>query len=392
LFGEKYDEEWYLQVLEACSLNSDISRLPAGDGTEIGERGVTLSGGQRARYAALFVIHLHDFLIRLSLARAVYSNRDIIILDDPLSAVDTRVGKHIFEQCLCGLLKNKTRVLVTHQVQYLPLVDLILLLGKDGQQLGLGKYDDLKSQGVLQEKELHPEDENEHAEEGTVATASKGTADALVNRRESDGTLFKAEAREQGVVKTSTYKEYWAADHGWTPLIAVFFMVVTAQVVSIITDWFLSYWVQLDEDERNDDQQVIIYSVLVAFFCIFSFVRSVYFFNAAIRSARHLHDSMFYAVVQTPILFFDTNPVGRILNRFSKDIGLLDDTLANTYFDFVQVRFLLCLVASDSLAELVCDHWCGVLRLHHQPVDFSAHGTDGRLLLLAAMVLPGRGT
>jgi ATP-binding cassette subfamily C (CFTR/MRP) protein 4 len=189
---------------------------------------------------------------------------------------------------------------------------------------------------VLQEKELHPEDEEENVEE-VHDSAGKKDKDTLVNRRESDGTLYKVEARQQGVVKLSTYKEYWAADHGWTPLIVVFFMVIMAQVISIVTDWFLSYWVQLDESDRNEDTPVIIFSILVVVFCVFSFVRGVYFFNAAVRSARHLHDSMFYAVVQTRILFFDTNPVGRILNRFSKDIGLLDDTLASTYFDFVQV-------------------------------------------------------
>lgn len=132
LFGKSLDKEFYEKVIHACALTSDLTMLPAGDQTEIGEKGINLSGGQKQRVA---------------LARAVYSGADIYILDDPLSAVDSHVGKHIFENILGqnGLLKGKTRFLITHAISYLPKVDEILVM-KDGEITENGSYRQLLAQ------------------------------------------------------------------------------------------------------------------------------------------------------------------------------------------------------------------------------------------------------
>lgn len=113
LFGEPYNEEWYTKVLEACALIEDINRFPSGDSTFVGEHGIVLSGGQ---------------LARVNLARAVYADADVYLLDDPLSAVDVRVGEHIFEQCICKLLRDKIKVLVTHEKRYMVAADQVVIL------------------------------------------------------------------------------------------------------------------------------------------------------------------------------------------------------------------------------------------------------------------------
>lgn len=115
LFGKSYEPSWYKKVVAVCSLKADFQQLPQGDRTMVGDRGVALSGGQKAR---------------INLARAIYRHAGIYMLDDPLSAVDTHVGRKLFDDCICKHLKNKTRILVTHQLQYLKNADLIVVMNK----------------------------------------------------------------------------------------------------------------------------------------------------------------------------------------------------------------------------------------------------------------------
>ncbi|GIL72743.1 hypothetical protein Vretimale_4441 [Volvox reticuliferus] len=132
LMGSEFDEEAYVATVQACALVADLELLPAGDASEIGEKGINLSGGQKHRVA---------------LARATYTAADIYLLDDPLSAVDAHVGRHLFDECICGLLEDKTRLLVTHQLQYLPSADLVVVMAGGAVQ-HVGTYDELVSRGV----------------------------------------------------------------------------------------------------------------------------------------------------------------------------------------------------------------------------------------------------
>ncbi len=132
LFGSYFDEKKYKQVIHVAALEEDIKQLPFGDNTIVGERGVALSGGQRAR---------------VNLARALYSNSDCYLLDDPLSAVDSAVAKHIFEKCIKGYLKRNCVILVTHQLQFIKAAHQIIVL-KDGECLALGNYTDLLKEGM----------------------------------------------------------------------------------------------------------------------------------------------------------------------------------------------------------------------------------------------------
>lgn len=157
LFGRPYDKARYKKVVRVCALIRDFTLLPYGDETIVGERGISLSGGQRAR---------------VNLARAVYRNADIYLLDDPLSAVDSQVGKQMFDECINGYLQNKIVILITHQLQYLRHVDQIAIMG-DGEILARGSFDELASTGldfakVLEEQLCVDEDEQVTEEEGEV--------------------------------------------------------------------------------------------------------------------------------------------------------------------------------------------------------------------------------
>uniref|UniRef100_A0A3B4YWW6 Cystic fibrosis transmembrane conductance regulator n=1 Tax=Seriola lalandi dorsalis TaxID=1841481 RepID=A0A3B4YWW6_SERLL len=285
LFGKELNPQKYERVIRACALKRDLELLPDGDLTLIGDRGATLSGGQKAR---------------VNLARAVYQDADIYLLDDPLSAVDAEVGRHLFEQCICGLLKNKPRILVTHQLQYLKAANQILVL-----------------------KEAEP-----------VQTVVE-------------------ESRAQGTIGVSLYVKYLRAGANVVVLLIVLLVNVLAQVAYIMQDWWLAYWADEQEKlnanstitqegvnitrELNTDFYLGVYGGLTVATIIFGFIRNLVLFNVLVRCAQSLHNRMFTAILRTPVRFFDINPIGRVLNRFSKDIGQLDSNMPWTFVDFIQV-------------------------------------------------------
>uniref|UniRef100_A0A671USD4 Multidrug resistance-associated protein 4-like n=1 Tax=Sparus aurata TaxID=8175 RepID=A0A671USD4_SPAAU len=298
LFGRELNSKKYKRVIEACALKKDMELLPDGDLTLIGDRGATLSGGQKAR---------------VNLARAVYEDADIYLLDDPLSAVDAEVGKHLFEQCISGLLKNKCRVLVTHQLQHLRAADQILVL-KEGHVMCQGTYNQLQHSGLDIVSLLRSEEEQDRLSQ----LASPGRL-SLYSQR-SNGShcshssllpppeirTMAEETRVEGNVSSHIYVKYFTAGCSLVMLLFILLISVAAEVAYILQDWWLVYW-----------SLVIIHSL--------------------VRAAQNLHNSMFNAVIRTPVRFFDVNPIGRVLNRFSKDIGLMDSTLPITFVDFYQL-------------------------------------------------------
>eukprot|EP00050_Salpingoeca_kvevrii_P019960 m.92564 g.92564 ORF g.92564 m.92564 type:complete len:1403 (-) comp8653_c0_seq4:26-4234(-) len=351
LFGAPYEEAWFEQVLDACALRQDIESFAHGIETLVGERGIMLSGGQKAR---------------LSLARAVYSNADVYLLDDPLSAVDAIVGSTLFHQCLAGpVTAGRTRIMTTHQVQFARLADRILLLGEDGVVVGAGSYDELLAAGHDLEAwhQLHGQSEAEADADSksaaketklatstsvstsvlpaaepappatvTVASATKDThKDAKKNERQQQ----LAETRNTGEVTWRTYYDYASAAGGFWVKTALAMLFLLAQGAQILTDWFLSYWTDLAPEERQEDRNLLIYSALVAAVLIFAIGRSFYFMICARNASQTLHDRAFSRLLATDLRFFDLRPIGQILNRFSKDFGYLDDLLPWTLLDLL---------------------------------------------------------
>uniref|UniRef100_A0A4W5PGK2 Multidrug resistance-associated protein 4 n=1 Tax=Hucho hucho TaxID=62062 RepID=A0A4W5PGK2_9TELE len=312
LFGKALHPQKYERVLRACALQRDMELLPDGDLEVIGDRGATLSGGQKAR---------------VSLARAVYQDADIYLLDDPLSAVDAEVGKHLFEQCICGLLRKKPRILVTHQLQYLKAADQILVL-KEGHMVVRGTFPELQGSGLdftsLLKKDEEDEEEGKGGTEpapgtltGSPHTLSQSSMPSLSSSMHSvmEGVdqpepvqHMVEESRSEGTIGLHLYLKYFRAGANILVLLALVFLNLLAHV-----------------------------SGLTGATIIFGFLRSLVFFNVLVNSAQTLHNRMFTAILRTPVRFFDVNPIGRILNRFSKDIGYLDSLLPWTFVDFIQV-------------------------------------------------------
>ncbi|XP_041637494.1 ATP-binding cassette sub-family C member 4-like [Cheilinus undulatus] len=356
LFGKELNQKKYERVITACALKKDFELFPDGDLTMIGDRGATLSGGQKAR---------------VNLARAVYQEADIYLLDDPLSAVDAEVGKHLFEQCICGLLKKKIRILVTHQLQYLKAADQVLVL-KEGHIMAQGTFSELQSSGLDFVSLLKSDEEQERgsrsADTDRVSLRSHSSLtsfNSLLPPESTKGDQLTAEmahsmteeSRVDGNVGGHVYRKYFTAGSSLLVLLIILLLSITAEAAYILQDWWLAYWAKEEtmnntisiisiRDDLNatlSDQEdtlpfyLSIYAGLTVAAMVFGFSRSLLVFHVLVQSAQTLHNSMFNAIIRTPVRFFDINPIGRILNRFSKDISQMDSTLPITFVDFYQL-------------------------------------------------------
>uniref|UniRef100_A0A671RXU6 Multidrug resistance-associated protein 4 n=1 Tax=Sinocyclocheilus anshuiensis TaxID=1608454 RepID=A0A671RXU6_9TELE len=327
LFGKELQPQRYeSSVLRACALKRDMELLPDGDLTVIGDRGATLSGGQKAR---------------VNLARAVYQDAYIYLLDDPLSAVDAEVGRHLFEQCICGILKDKPRILVTHQLQYLKAANQILVL-KEGHMVARGTYSELLRSGV-DFTSLLKKDEEEEGEKGEAPRSPRSrTLSQNSVRSHSSSVLLNLETRTEGTIGLHMYWKYFRAGANVLMLILLVLLNLLAQLdfsssnISSTIGTNGTFGTNTTQ-ELNLDFYLGIYAGLTGATVIFSFMRFLIMFNALVNSAETLHNRMFNSILRTPVRFFDINPIGRILNRFAKDIGHLDSLLPWTFVDFIQV-------------------------------------------------------
>uniref|UniRef100_A0A3P8RCJ0 Multidrug resistance-associated protein 4 n=1 Tax=Astatotilapia calliptera TaxID=8154 RepID=A0A3P8RCJ0_ASTCA len=327
LFGRELNPKKYEQVLRACALKKDLEMFPDGDLTLIGDRGATLSGGQKAR---------------VNLARAVYEDADIYLLDDPLSAVDAEVGKHLFDKCICGLLKNKCRILVTHQLRHLREVDQILVL-KEGQIMVQGSYSELQSSDLDMVSLLRRDEEQEQlspfADPEKLSLQSRWTNDShsshcFLNCPLPPETIqtIAEETRAEGNVSSHIYFTYFTAGCSLLVLMVIVFLM------SIMLYYLVEY--PAVNQIPNYFFNIVLLCLLLgltAAAVVFGFARSLVIFHGLVRSAQTLHNSMFSAVLHTPVSFFDVNPIGRILNRFSKDVSQMDSVLPITFVDFYQL-------------------------------------------------------
>ena len=362
VFGHRFDPVFYDQVLDACALRSDLAVLPQGHMTEVGEKGVSLSGGQKARIA---------------LARACYARADIYLLDDPLSAVDAHVGRHIFDQVIGphGLLKNKARIICTNAVNFLPETDQIIMLRRgiilqrgtysDAMEdssselykliTGLGKQsakgsedsDESATPTVIETgspEEEHEADTFEDSEANekrrmirrlSVSTARRASSlsinqvkkDALRDLRESSKPK---EHQEQGVVKREVYRSYVQAASGLGVALFFIFMVL-GQGSSILANYVLRFWARVNtvhDESTMVGTYLVLYGVIGVSSSVFNVASSLILkLYCALRSSRKLHDDSFAALMRSPLSFFELTPTGRILNLFTRDIYVIDEVL-----------------------------------------------------------------
>ncbi|XP_076808480.1 ATP-binding cassette sub-family C member 4-like isoform X1 [Clavelina lepadiformis] len=418
LFGEEFNEQRYQEVVEACALKRDFEILSNGDFTLVGERGITLSGGQKAR---------------INLARLAYrSNLDIVLLDDPLSAVDPSVADHLFNKCICGYLKDKIRILVTHQLQFLENADELLIL-KEGKVIEKGKYNELIRKGTSFASYVTLESDLKNVgDEKMIKKSRRPSAlflKPLIRRQSSVSSLnpaytenellsassafsfdfnfpgiFEADESEmpfsQQVANSNSnqnnknvvtkdksetegkdkikkvslkiYYEYFVK--GVNVFYFVIFLVICMgnHVLLIMSDWWITNWASTEEQFeklvrdnitnvnmftnsslyanssmatptvmaklvffQNRQYYVIVYSILTPGFIITIFVRCAMHFYLCISANSKLHTGMLTSIFKAKIRFFDVNPVGSVLNRFSKDLGQVDELLPYTTLDFL---------------------------------------------------------
>ncbi|XP_046577415.1 multidrug resistance-associated protein 1-like [Haliotis rubra] len=357
LFGKPMDRHWYNKVVECCALTPDLEMLPAGDMTEIGERGINLSGGQKQR---------------VSLARAVYNDADIYLLDDPLSAVDSHVGKHIFDKVISseGLLASKTRVLVTHGIHWLPEVDSILVM-TSGQISEKGTYEELlQSNGPFSKFLQTYLTENNDLDDSQIemskigkqvlqrleSAKSSGERKAdikpVLSKPQTNETrqfqvkeeelkkekrkLVEEEVVESGKVTMKVFLTYFRAI-GLLPMLIAMVMYALFQATSVTSTTWLSKWTDdtslgnlttlpsnsTARMEKNE-YYIGIYGALglvqTTFIMVFSFLWNL----RTVKASGTLHSNMLKNVLRAPMSFFDTTPTGRIVNRFSQDMDTID--------------------------------------------------------------------
>ncbi|XP_070521556.1 ATP-binding cassette sub-family C member 4 isoform X2 [Cardiocondyla obscurior] len=407
LFGQPYDKNKYRNIVNVCALAKDFEQLPYGDKTLVGDRGTVLSGGQRAR---------------INLARAVYRDADIYLFDDPLSAVDTHVGRHLFNECINNYLQNKTRILVTHQLQYLKQCDYIIILNN-------GQIDEEGTFVALQEKRVtfleilkRDEEFNEKTKESLEIDTSLTSAIKIKNDNSIDEESEEAEPEEteellaKGSLPKSLYWKYFHSGSSIIMLISFLFCMIVGQIGSNGCDYWVGYWSRQEElriktireqqydgvnnnftmnnftmnnitmnnltmqsslmqrsvrqientsesnddytdlittdrymedvfndtlsslnftlDKDNDDVYYLgtdtalwIYGGFIIISILGTTMRNLIFFKICMNAGKTLHNFMFSCVLKAPMSFFDNNPSGRILNRFSKDIGAVDEIL-----------------------------------------------------------------
>ncbi|XP_042235553.1 multidrug resistance-associated protein 1-like isoform X2 [Homarus americanus] len=440
-WGQPLDERHYQKIIEACALQQDLDMLPAGDMTEIGEKGINLSGGQKQR---------------ISLARAAYNDADVILLDDPLSAVDSHVGRHIFDSLIGpnGMMKKKTRVLVTHAVWLLPQVDFLVVI-RDGQIVEKGTWTQLlEGEGdfahfliqhitrenddeedgneldqlceqlentrhgqVLMKQLSHQSNSFESGRIGGVRKCNrdsscgsdqqlressgdvlsvtsnqrqqsisssgvgsvhkrqrgesismkdlKASKDNNVNEGKAGEILIQEEAVETGKVKWKVYS-FYALAMGLLPAIVPALLYSVAQVFQAGSNVWLSYWTSnTTAPSTNTTQQDFNRVEFLAVYGAFGIGQSVLFYFGSVmlwigcmRAGKDIHQRLLKRVLHLPMSFFDTNPSGRIMNRLSKDIDVLDSVLplliSNSLILLAQVvATLIVIVVSTPLVAIV---------------------------------------
>lgn len=297
VIGREFNEVRYQQVLEACALLPDLQALPAGDSTEIGERGINLSGGQKARVA---------------LARSVYANAEIYLLDDPLGAVDAHVRAHIFQRCFLGLLNGKTRILATHSTEFATQVSRVLTLHS-----GRIEHIGAPAEAVWRSSE---------------ETVRENVASAV------GGRLVRDEERPHGEVKWALYKEYFRYCGGNLYVFLVISSVICWVCSRVGADLSLKYW-----GETLSRTYMLVFVTLSITVILFLVTRTWLVSISGIRAGNRAHQTALTAVVRAPInLYFDITPLGRLLNRLSKDLYDMDidlpfnfGSVVSTYASFM---------------------------------------------------------
>ena len=316
LFFKQYDPTTYNTIIHLTELQHDLNALIGGDLTEIGERGINLSGGQKAR---------------VCLARALYADKDIYIFDDPVSALDAHVGMKIMDNCINGYLKHKTRILITHALQYIAHADRIVYM-KEGKVYWIGTYSEIKAQRFYTkfvDKMQHKEQiqlQQQHASEQQDNTQlNKG----VIKR------ITKDEDNITGKVSLAVYTSFITLIGGWCVVCVIILLIIINHVFKGISDIWLGYW-SVHQSKDKNNTYFAIYTTLSVCACVFSYFLVLLQSKVSINSSRTLHTQMITSLIRAPIsTFHETVPKGQIINRLSNEINNMDNWCSNDFIGVV---------------------------------------------------------
>ncbi|KAG6645062.1 hypothetical protein CIPAW_08G096500 [Carya illinoinensis] len=373
LFGLPLDIERYKEVIRVCCLENDLEMMECGDQTEIGERGINLSGGQKQR---------------IQLARAVYQDCDIYLLDDVFSAVDAHTGTEIFKKCVRGALKGKTILLVTHQVDFLHNVDLILVM-KDGMIVQSGKYKELYDSGMdftaivaahetsmeLVEASTSLTGENSPqlpklSEPSSDHGEANGENISLDQPNSNKGTskLIKEEERETGKVSLHVYKHYCTEAFGWWGVALVLLLSLLWQTSQMLSDYWLAY--ETSEEQAmsfNPSLFISVYATIAAVSLVLILIRSFSITFVGLKTAQIFFAKILHSILHAPISFFDTTPSGRILSRASSDQTNIDQNLpfftnltVSAYISVIGIIIITCQYSWPTVFLLIPLAWLNI--------------------------------
>ncbi|XP_031394506.1 putative ABC transporter C family member 15 [Punica granatum] len=337
LFGNQYDSDKYDRTVKACALIKDFELFSAGDLTEIGERGINMSGGQKQR---------------IQIARAVYQDADIYLLDDPFSAVDAHTGTQLFKDCLMGMLKDKTVIFVTHQVEFLPAADLILVM-RDGRIAQAGTFEELMKQNTgfevlvgahnhALESILTIENSNRPSDElqpdGESNEELTSNAELAYTRQDSEHSLFEDNSEQKGKLVQDEEREkggigkeiYWS----YITMVkrgAFVPFIILAQSSFQMLQIASNYWMAWTSPPTSEAEPRLGMKFVLSVYVLLSvgsslcvLLRAILNAIAGLWTSQMLFTNMLQSVMRAPMSFFDSTPTGRILNRASTDQSVLD--------------------------------------------------------------------
>ncbi|XP_074307059.1 ABC transporter C family member 4-like [Silene latifolia] len=368
LFGLPMNRHKYGEVLRVCCLVKDMELMEFGDQTEIGERGINLSGGQKQR---------------IQLARAVYQDTDIYLLDDVFSAVDAHTGSEIFKECVRGALREKTVILVTHQVDFLHNADLILVM-RDGKIVQAGKYESLLERGtdfnslvaahetsmelVESGSKTDLEEHSPRKPKSPRLLPNQGEANeennncmSITKSEKGDSKLIKEEEREIGKVSLRVYKDYCTEAFGWWGVITAILLSVFWQASIMGGDYWLAYETSKDRASSfNPCFFITIYTVIALVSVVLIIIRSFFVTLFGLKTAQLLFSRILHSILHAPMSFFDTTPSGRILSRASGDQTNVDvfvpfflNLSVATYISLLSIIVITCQYAWPTIFLLI---------------------------------------
>ncbi|KAJ3276179.1 hypothetical protein HDV01_005627 [Terramyces sp. JEL0728] len=339
LFGEPYDFERYIRVVYACALAQDFMILPGGDLTEIGEKGINLSGGQKQR---------------ISLARACYSSSAVILLDDPLSAVDAPTAKILLKKAILEQLAGRTVILVSHAVKLVANYADYIVLMKNGAIEYKGTALEAYDSNTLSDQDLSPTEadgDHSHLLETEIFP---------IQREDSATQLIEKEKKAVGAVEWSTYFLYFKGCGGYTFIVFFALSFILASGSKVLNDWWLKIWtdhnnaVSKDPNPAGSDSSfyIIIYAICGAGVVVAKNIQTISVLAGSLWASRYLHSELLHSILYSPLRFFDTTPIGRVLNRFSKDIESVDADVMD-YMRIFMEKIVLSLTTVVVIASII---------------------------------------